>query len=65
MKWQGVEPLAGDPVEASNVINAPKRKKGTKCNKNVILNVILKLLFTLSGVFSFPYVTSLIRIGHP
>ena len=25
----------------------------------------LRLPFTLSGVFSFSYVTSLIRIGHP
>ena len=25
----------------------------------------LRLPFTLSGVFSFPYVTSLIRMGHP
>ena len=31
----------------------------------ICISTAVRLPFTLSGVFSFPYVTSLIRIGHP
>ena len=51
-------------INNNNVRNSNSNSRNNN-NNNRNNNAQLRLPFTLSGVFSFLYVTSLILIGHP